>query len=146
MSNSNVLNSSAVTTNSTFYPVFVAGTGNQTPSIRTAAVALSFNASTGTLSAINFNSGSDERLKKDIETINNALELIENIRGVKFNWKASGKPSLGVIAQELESVLPELVSGTENKTVNYNGLIPILIESVKEIYGRVKILEQNSKF
>ena len=124
-------------------PVFVAGTGDQTPSIRTA---FSFNASTGTLTVGgDLNSGSDERLKENIVTIENALETIENLRGVRFNWKESGKPSLGVIAQELEEVIPELVNGDENKTVTYNGLIAVVIEALKELKERVKVLEENSK-
>jgi hypothetical protein len=143
---STTVNASAVTTNATFYPVFVAGTGNQTPSIRTTATAFTFNASTGTLTVGgDLNSGSDERLKKNIETIENALSTIENVRGVKFTWKESNKKSLGVIAQELEQVLPELVSGDENKTVTYNGLIAVVIEAIKELKLRIEILEENSK-
>jgi hypothetical protein len=108
--------------------------------------AFSFNAGTGTLTVGgDLNSGSDERLKKNIETIENALETIENLRGVRFNWKESGRPSLGVIAQELEEVIPELVSGDENKTVTYNGLIAVVIEALKELNERVKVLEENSK-
>jgi hypothetical protein len=57
----------------------------------------------------------------------------------------SGNPSIGVIAQELETVLPELVNGSENKTVNYSGLIGVLIEAIKELKERVEILEANSK-
>lgn len=84
-------------------------------------------------------------MKKNIETINNGLEIIESIRGVKFSWKESNKPSLGVIAQELELVLPQLVNGENNKTVNYSGLIAVLIEAIKELKARVEILEVNSK-
>jgi hypothetical protein len=127
--------------------VFVQGIGNQTPSIRTTATAFSFNPSTGTLTVGgDLNSGSDERLKKNIETIENALGTIQNLRGVRFNWKESGRPSLGVIAQELEEVIPELVSGDENKTVTYNGLIAVVIEALKELKERVEVLEQNSKY
>jgi hypothetical protein len=68
------------------------------------------------------------------------------MRGVKFVWKESNKKSLGVIAQELQEILPELVSGEENKTVNYSGLIAVLIEAIKELKLRVEVLEQNSKY
>jgi hypothetical protein len=61
------------------------------------------------------------------------LSTIEQLRGVKFNWRENGELSIGVIAQELEKVLPELVSGDENKTVNYNGIIGIIIEAIKEL-------------
>lgn len=61
------------------------------------------------------------------------MSTIEQLRGVKFNWRENGELSIGVIAQELEKVLPELVSGDENKTVNYNGIIGIIIEAIKEL-------------
>ena len=51
-----------------------------------------------------------------------------------------------MIAQELEEVIPELVSGDENKTVTYNGLIAVVIEALKELKERVEVLEQNSKY
>jgi hypothetical protein len=50
-----------------------------------------------------------------------------------------------VIAQELEEILPELVNGDENKTVNYNGLVGVLIEAIKELKEKVEVLEVNSK-
>ena len=136
---STAINATDVTTNATFYPVFVAAAGsNQTPSVRTAATAFSFNPSTGTLTVTgDVNSGSDIRLKENIATINNALNTIEKLRGVKFNWRASGKPSIGVIAQELEEILPELVDGDENKTVNYSGIIGVLIEAIKELNYKI---------
>ena len=84
-------------------------------------------------------------MKRDIETIHDALDTIASLRGVKFSWKESGKPSLGVIAQELEKVLPELVNGDDNKTVIYNGLIAVAIEAIKELKSRVEVLETNSK-
>jgi hypothetical protein len=51
-----------------------------------------------------------------------------------------------VIAQELEEVIPELVKGTDNKTVTYNGLIAVLIEALKELEERVEVLEESSKY
>ena len=90
------------------------------------------------------NSSSDINLKKDIEVISNANDILEQISGVSFNWKESNKPSVGVIAQEVEKVLPELISensSTGTKSVNYNGLIGVLIEAVKDLSQRVKELE-----
>ena len=89
-------------------------------------------------------SASDINLKKDIEVISNANNILEQISGVSFNWKESNKPSVGVIAQEVEKVLPELISensSTGTKSVNYNGLIGVLIEAVKDLSQRVKELE-----
>ena len=64
--------------------------------------------------------------------IEKPVDTIMKIEGVNFNWKESGKLSMGVIAQQLEETLPQLVSGDEIKTVNYNGLIGLLIEVVKD--------------
>jgi hypothetical protein len=85
---------------------------------------------------------SDARYKKDVETLTNALELITQIRGVNFNWRASEFPDkkfsdeqqVGFIAQELKEVLPELVSqGSDGYySVDYSRLTPVLVEAVKE--------------
>ena len=87
---------------------------------------------TGDISATNFNSTSDITLKDNVSIIDNALDMINNLEGISWNWKDSGKASLGVSAQNVETVAPELVSNGSHKAVNYNGLIGILIEAVKE--------------
>ena len=86
----------------------------------------------GDISATNFNSTSDITLKDNVSVIDNALDMINNLNGISWNWKDSGKASLGVSAQNVETVAPELVSNGSHKAVNYNGLIGILIEAVKE--------------
>jgi hypothetical protein len=96
---------------------------------------------TGITTSADFNSTSDINLKKDITKIENPLETIEQLNGVKFTWKSSDKKSIGVIAQEVEKVLPELVSQNETKTVNYNGIIGVLIEAVKELSAEVQELK-----
>ena len=95
----------------------------------------------GIITATDFNSTSDITLKENITTVDNALELTNQLRGVRFEWKKDGKPSYGVIAQELEVILPELVSQGDPKTVNYNGLIGVLIEAVKELSAEVEQLK-----
>ena len=98
--------------------------------------------STGIVTATDFNSTSDLSLKENVRPIENAVETLSNLRGVSFNWKSTNQKSLGVIAQEVEEVLPELVSNTDPKTVNYNGLIGILIEAVKELSTEVQELKK----
>ena len=94
--------------------------------------------------APNFNSTSDERLKENIETITEALDKVDSIRGVTFTWKENGKASMGVIAQEVETIAPEVVSETNGyKAVNYDGLIGLLIESIKELKQEIADLKQN---
>jgi len=91
---------------------------------------------------------SDKNLKENIEVIPNALDKVEALRGVTFDWKRDLTPSAGVIAQEVEAVLPEAVKevtnlkdGGTHLSVNYHALTSILIESIKELSARVKELE-----
>ena len=91
---------------------------------------------------------SDKNLKENIEVIPNALDKVEALRGVTFDWKRDLTPSAGVIAQEVEAVLPEAVKevtnlkdGGTHLAVNYHALSSILIESIKELSARVKELE-----
>lgn len=99
----------------------------------------------GTVDAQNFNSSSDERLKTNIEKVVEANEILNQIDGVKFTWKSDNTSSYGVIAQQVEKVLPELVKEDEHKKVNYDGLIAVLIESVKNQQERINVLEEKIK-
>ena len=91
-----------------------------------------------------FNSTSDIRLKDNIETINNALDKVASIRGVTFTWKENGNASMGIIAQEVEAVAPEVIGETNGyKAVNYDGLIGLLIESIKDLKKEIEALKQN---
>ena len=87
----------------------------------------------GIITARDFNSLSDRRVKENIEPIADPLDKVAKLNGVKYNFINSGKPSVGVIAQEVEKVFPELIAGTFPKSVNYNGLTGLLIEAVKEL-------------
>ncbi len=99
-------------------------------------------ASTSRLNRINATSfyyASDKKLKKDIKTLS-GLSIINKLRGVSFNWKENSKPSVGLIAQEVEEVLPELVDlnpETGIKSVQYGNLVAPLIEAVKELSAKV---------
>ena len=92
---------------------------------------------------------SDIRKKKDLRLIEDATEKLVQLNGYHFNWIESNKPSIGLIAQEVEKIFPELISettGTKSndggtKTLNYSGLIGVLVESIKELDARVKKLE-----
>ena len=93
---------------------------------------------------------SDRKLKTDIETLENACEKVCNLRGVSFTWdhgKKTGKKDIGLIAQEVEEVVPEVVGeaelldGTMAKHVDYPKLVALLIEANKELCNRVSDLE-----
>ena len=95
----------------------------------------------GILTATDINSASDIRLKTNIKPFENTLEKIVQINGVSFNWIDSNAKSGGIIAQDVEKVFPELVNDGDHKTVNYNGLIGVLIESIKELKQEVEDLK-----
>ena len=95
----------------------------------------------GTVAATDFNSTSDITLKDNVSIIDNALEMINNLEGISWNWKDSGKASLGVSAQNVETVAPELVTTGDHKAVNYNGLVGVLIEAVKSLSAEVETLK-----
>ena len=95
------------------------------------------------------NFSSDSILKEDILKINTAMDKVDSLSGYEFTWndligdERAGTKDYGVIAQEIENVLPHAVNINSRgyKTVNYNSLIPLLIEAVKELSARVKELE-----
>jgi hypothetical protein len=126
----------------TYYPAM---SNNTTGSWSNAVIATSkfyFVPSTGTLSATIFTSLSDQTAKTNIQIITNATETVKQIDGVSFNWKDNNKKSYGVIAQDIEKVLPDLVEENSGiKSVNYLGIIGFLIEAVKELDARLNVLE-----
>jgi hypothetical protein len=129
-------------TNDTMYPVWVvANSGNN--ALKTSSSNFYFNPSTGSVSATIFNALSDENRKENIYPITNATGVIKQINGYGFNWKDNGKKSYGHIAQRLEEILPDLVDTNAEgvKSVNYNGLIAFLVETVKEMDKRITELE-----
>ena len=83
---------------------------------------------------------SDERLKSSVETIPDALSKVLNVRGVTFDMNA--ERGTGVIAQELEKVLPEAVFDNEDgmKSVAYGNVVGLLIEAIKEQQTQIETL------
>ena len=130
-----------VATNASYYPVIATAAGGNVA--KTSSSKYYFNPSTGTLYATGFSSLSDENQKTNIVLIDNALTTVKQIESVKFEFKDGGKKSAGVIAQQLEQILPDLVSTAENgtKSVDYAGLIGYLISAVKELSDKVELLE-----
>lgn len=130
-------------TNATRYLTFLSNYSGTLDQFYTSSTKLYFNPNTGTLNSTNFNSLSDVNFKENIEKIEDSVAIINQLEGVSFNWKDNGNKSYGLIAQELEKVLPELVSENDGvKSVNYDGLIPFLINAVKELSLRVEKLEK----
>ena len=95
------------------------------------------------VNAVDFNSTSDERLKDDVKTIEQALDKVLALRGVTFSWIKNGESAVGVIAQEVEEVIPEVVHQTGlHKSVAYGNLVGVLIEAVKEQQEQINELKR----
>jgi sulfur carrier protein ThiS len=127
----------------THYPVMSTTSSGTLSSGKVTTTKLYFTPSTGQLNATIFNSLSDKRVKKNIKTVDDALNTVNDLRGVKFNWKETSTPSIGLIAQEVEKLLPELVHTGHNgeKSVNYGGVVGVLVEAIKELTTRIEKLE-----
>ncbi|MAS64515.1 MAG: hypothetical protein CL815_04735 [Coraliomargarita sp.] len=104
----------------------------------------SSNQATDTTSNVNFASVtatgnitaySDATLKTEIHTINDALGIVGKLRGVNYKWLSNGQEDIGVIAQEVQQVVPEVIKETEDgiKTVDYGRLVSVLINAVNEL-------------
>ena len=98
--------------------------------------------SSGTVTGAEVTATSDMRLKSDIKTIDNALNKVCDLRGVYYTM--DGEAGTGVIAQEIENILPEVVKDGEYKTVAYGNIVGVLIEAIKELRNEVKELKESS--
>jgi hypothetical protein len=99
------------------------------------------NPSTGTLTATNVAGSSDERLKTNIANITGALDKVSKLNGVTFNWRESGAKATGLIAQNVQAVIPEAVVEGEFLAVSYGNLVGLLVEAIKELKAKVEVLE-----
>ena len=96
----------------------------------------------GTITCVDVNSTSDINLKENIHSIDDPLGKVMQINGVGFRWKDTKEDAIGVIAQDIEEVIPEIVKNNDHtKTVNYNGLIGVLIEAIKEQQRQIEELK-----
>jgi hypothetical protein len=133
------------TTNDSRFITFVASNTGSVDDVFVSSSKLFFNPSTGQLNATEFNSLSDIAFKQDIEPIERALEIIKDIQGFSFRWKENHQKTYGFIAQNLEKTLPEAVSGDKVKSVNYNAVIPVMVEAIKRLIQEIEDLKNNKK-
>jgi len=88
---------------------------------------------------------SDRSLKKNVSTIEDALQKVNNLRGVSFEMISNGDKNIGVIAQEVQAVIPEVVLDNNGiLSVAYGNLVAVLIEAVKELSAEVKELKSKA--
>ena len=101
---------------------------------------------TGSVSAGSFlYTSSDRNLKTNIQPLQDSLQKVLQLQGVSFNWKSTGQPSIGLIAQDVEKVYPELVSTDQKtglKSVAYGNIVGALVESIKEQQQEINNLQQ----
>jgi Chaperone of endosialidase len=107
---------------------------------------------------------SSVRWKMNIQPIQNALAMIHRLRGVRFNWKSGGKEDIGLVAEEVGEVVPEIVTyepnGHDAQSLDYSRLVPVLVQGMKEqqstiqeqqttiqqLQERITALELNMKY
>ena len=109
----------------------------------------------GTVQATSFNATSDLRLKENITPLTNSLTKINNLYGANFTWKKDKNKNMiaGLVAQDVEKFIPEVVvtaeqeneEGFHPKSINYDGLIPYLVESVKTLSNEVESLKNENE-
>lgn len=97
----------------------------------------------GTANAANFNTTSDATLKTNVETLTGSLDKVKALRGVSYDWIESGGSEIGVIAQEVEAVIPDVVSTNDEgiKSVKYGNMVAVLIEAIKEQQAQIDELK-----
>ena len=102
----------------------------------------------GKMYATKFITSSDARLKTDIRALNNALDTVLELQGKQYRLidEAVNQTDIGLIAQDVEKVLPQIVSQTEDgyKAIDYQSLTAVLIEAMKEQQGQIMILENEN--
>jgi hypothetical protein len=92
---------------------------------------------------------SSRRWKTDITRLDNALDLVCRLEGVRYRWKRGNKEDIGLIAEDAGKVVPEVVeyesNGIDATSVDYSRLVPLLIESIKEQQAQIEYLSQRIK-
>jgi hypothetical protein len=127
---------------STARTVSVAGTSINTGNTLVARDA-SGDFTAGSITATQYTSTSDISLKENVITIENALKKVLSLRGVEYDRIESGEHQIGVIAQEVEKIIPEVVYGDEIKSVAYANIVALLIEAIKEQQKEIEELKKN---
>jgi hypothetical protein len=132
-------------TNSTFYPLFTSSSSGSISGANVSSSKLTYNPSTGQLVATSLYASSDSRHKTDVQNIPDALVKVSQINGVTYIRTDNDENirHAGVIAQEVEKVLPEVIGTDANgyKVVAYGNMIGLLVEAIKELKAEVDALK-----
>jgi hypothetical protein len=135
------------TTSTTLYPSMATATTGNLTDARVSSTKFTFNAATGTMTVTNIVESSSIALKENVNPINNALDSIMQLVGVTYDRKdGSKKGEAGLIAEDVESVLPNLVAYDQHGKptgINYTKLSAYLIEAVKSLKQEINELKGN---
>jgi hypothetical protein len=130
-----------------YYPIFTTTTSGSLSGVNTNSAKLTYVPSTGTLTSTIFNAASDYRIKDNITNLDETFS-VDNLRPVTYFNKSAGKKDIGFIAHEVQEEFPYLVvgekDGEQTQSLNYNGLIGVLVKEIQELKKRVKELENKS--
>jgi len=96
----------------------------------------------GNVSASAYTTRSDYNLKDDIFDLKYGLNDVLKLQPVEYTYKSNGSKQIGFIAQDIGTILPEVVSFEESMSVNYQAIIPILTKAIQEQQALIKALEQ----
>lgn len=128
------------------YLTFTASVSGSLTTINTSSTKLTFTPSTGNLTAGGtITANSDQSLKENIITITDALGKVNSLRGVEYDRIDYKSHQIGLIAQEVEKVLPDVVFTNPDdglKSVAYSNVVAVLIEAIKEQDKKIKVLEE----
>jgi len=127
-------------TDSDFYITLTDVKNGTENTLNVSSTKLYFNPSTGQLNSTDYNSLSDRNKKENVESLVDAINVINQINPVSFTWKDNGNKAYGVIAQEIEEVLPDIVSTSSEgvKSVSYTQIIPFLVQVIQEQHKEIQ--------
>tara|TARA_R110000823_G_scaffold267704_1_gene387705 strand:+ start:192 stop:1064 length:873 start_codon:yes stop_codon:yes gene_type:complete len=135
-----VLTATSTTGTNAAYTGFVSATNitgvnvSVTGTIKAASVSVSGNIN----AAGEIASQSDERLKSNIKIISGAVDKVKNLQGVTFTFKADNRPSTGLLAQDVQNVMPEAVTQNGDYLyVSYGNLLGLIVEAIKELDKKI---------
>lgn len=139
-------------TSATRYLTLTSASSGSINQLNVSSSKLSYNPSTGIVTATDFSATSDERLKDVIGVIKYGTSDIMNLNPVRFKWNSlaeqeqlaySQDEQIGLLAQQVKEVIPEVVGDVDGYLrINYMKLIPVLIQSIKELNERISVLER----
>lgn len=131
------------TNNAEYFPMWAASSSGTPTTVYVSSTKLTFNPSAGQLSATNFNSLSDRNAKKDLVVIENALDKVKQLTGYTFTLIETNQRSTGLIAQDVQLVLPEATGESNGKmNVNYGAMMGLIAEAIKELDAKLNAIQK----